>query len=121
MIYYFVFIFFLVKGLMYVEAEISTGEDGQERLIDTLSLIDAVMPDVVSSRKQGPIKAEPGGSIDSPNVAAVEGVAASGNGDPMEVDGTTEIPTEKSTILKVKKLNSILNKRKFHVNQYSSF
>ena len=37
---------------MYVEAEISTGEDGQERLIDTLSLIDAVMPDVVSSRKQ---------------------------------------------------------------------
>ena len=40
------------KGLMYVEAEISTGEDGTERLIDTLSLIDAVMPDVVSSRKQ---------------------------------------------------------------------
>ena len=37
---------------MYVEAEISTGEDGVERLIDTLSLIDAVMPDVVSSRKQ---------------------------------------------------------------------
>jgi transducin (beta)-like 1 len=27
------------KGLMYVEAEISTGEDGVERLIDTLSLI----------------------------------------------------------------------------------
>ena len=41
-----------VQGLMYVEAEISTGEDGTERLIDTLSLIDAVMPDVVSSRKQ---------------------------------------------------------------------
>ena len=55
------------KGLMYVEAEISTGEvkkqfqtrihffgsgeDGTERLIDTLSLIDAVMPDVVTSRK----------------------------------------------------------------------
>ena len=37
---------------MYVEAEISTGEDGTERLIDTLSLIDAVMPDVGSSRKQ---------------------------------------------------------------------
>ena len=34
---------------MYVEAEISTGEDGTERLIDTLSLIDAVMPDVVTS------------------------------------------------------------------------
>jgi hypothetical protein len=43
---------FVYQGLMYVEAEISTGEDGTERLIDTLSLIDAVMPDVVSSRKQ---------------------------------------------------------------------
>ena len=42
----------LFQGLMYVEAEISTGDDGTDRLIDTLSLIDAVMPDVVSSRKQ---------------------------------------------------------------------
>lgn len=86
------------KGLMYVEAEISTGEDGTERLIDTLSLIDAVMPDVVSSRKQGPIKAEPGSSMDSPSVAPVEGTA--GTSDPMDVDGTTEIPPEKSTVLK---------------------
>lgn len=84
---------------MYVEAEISTGEDGTERLIDTLSLIDAVMPDVVSSRKQGPIKAEPGSSLDSPSVAPVEGTA--GTSDPMDVDGTTEIPPEKSTVLKV--------------------
>ena len=84
---------------MYVEAEISTGEDGTERLIDTLSLIDAVMPDVVSSRKQGPIKAEPGSSMDSPSVAPVEGTA--GTSDPMDVDGTTEIPPEKSTVLKV--------------------
>ena len=59
------------KGLMYVEAEISTGEDGTERLIDTLSLIDAVMPDVVTSRKgleregKPPLK-EPGGEVDSP-------------------------------------------------------
>ena len=60
--------------------------------------IDAVMPDVVSSRKQGPIKAEPG-PADSPNVTAVEGVA--GGGDQMDVDGTTEIPAEKSTVLKV--------------------
>ena len=48
---------------------------------------------------QGPIKAEPGGSIDSPSVTAVEG--GPGNSDPMDVDGTTEIPTEKSTVLKV--------------------
>ena len=53
---------------MYVEAELSTGEDGTERIIDTLSLIgkrpelpnivqidsilDAVMPDVVNSTKK---------------------------------------------------------------------
>ena len=69
---------------MYVEAEISTGEDGNERLIDTLSLIDAVMPDVVSSRKQAPIKAEPGASMDSPSAPPVEGI---GGNDPMDVDG----------------------------------
>ena len=69
---------------MYVEAEISTGEDGNERLIDTLSLIDAVMPDVVSSRKQAPIKAEPGANMDSPSAPAVEGGGAN---DPMDVDG----------------------------------
>jgi len=40
------------KGLLYVEAEIATGEDGNERSIECLSLIDAVMPDVVASRKQ---------------------------------------------------------------------
>ena len=37
---------------MYVEAEIATGEDGAERSIECLSLIDAVMPDVVASRRQ---------------------------------------------------------------------
>ena len=58
------------KGLMYVEAEISVAEDGTERLIDTLSLIDAVMPDVVTSRKQVDnaaakltLKAEPGSPL----------------------------------------------------------
>ena len=91
---------------MYFEAEISTGADGTERLIDTLSLIDAVMPDVVSSRKQGPIKAEPGSSMDSPSVAPVEGTA--GNSDPMDVDGTTEIPPEKSTVLKVSDSGGII-------------
>ena len=94
---------------MYVEAEISTGEDGTERLIDTLSLIDAVMPDVVTSRKQvdssgkAPIKAEPGASVDSPSApSAVEGggVGGGGGGDPMDVDSAIEIPVEKSTVLK---------------------
>lgn len=40
------------KGLQYTEAEISIGEDGAERMIESLSLIDAVMPDVVASRQQ---------------------------------------------------------------------
>ncbi|PSN48133.1 F-box-like/WD repeat-containing protein TBL1XR1 [Blattella germanica] len=42
----------LQKGLQYTEAEISIGEDGTEqRLVESLSLIDAVMPDVVASRQ----------------------------------------------------------------------
>lgn len=42
----------LHKGLQYTEAEISIGEDGTEqRLVEGLSLIDAVMPDVVASRQ----------------------------------------------------------------------
>ena len=39
------------KGLQYTEAEISIGEDGTERVIESLSLIDAVMPDVVAARQ----------------------------------------------------------------------
>lgn len=36
------------KGLQYTEAEISVGEDGSERCIENLSLIDAVMPDLLA-------------------------------------------------------------------------
>jgi len=53
--WYFIFralISIVQKGLLYVEAEIANGEDGLERSIECLSLIDAVMPDVVASRKQ---------------------------------------------------------------------
>jgi len=91
------------KGLMYVEAEISTGEDGTERLIDTLSLIDAVMPDVVTSRKgleregKPPLKGEPGGDVDSPRGEIGRGEE---QGEAMEVDSAIEIPVEKSTVLK---------------------
>lgn len=82
------------KGLMYVEAEISTGEDGTERLIDTLSLIDAVMPDVGSSRKQ----VESGKPL-----VKVEGEEPQGGGDQgeaMEVESGVEIPFEKARVLK---------------------
>lgn len=38
--------------MQYTEAEISIGEDGTEqRLVEGLSLIDAVMPDVVASKQ----------------------------------------------------------------------
>lgn len=40
------------KGLQYTEAEISVGEDGSERYIENLSLIDAVMPDILAQRQQ---------------------------------------------------------------------
>ncbi|PIK62716.1 putative F-box-like/WD repeat-containing protein TBL1XR1 [Apostichopus japonicus] len=42
------------KGLQFVEAEISVNEDGSvidTRSLDSLSLIDAVMPDIISNRK----------------------------------------------------------------------
>ncbi|XP_018027013.1 F-box-like/WD repeat-containing protein TBL1XR1 [Hyalella azteca] len=40
------------KGLLYTEVEISVGEDGTERSIESLSLIDAVMPNVISNQQQ---------------------------------------------------------------------
>lgn len=39
------------KGLQYTEAEISIGDDGSERVVESLSLIDAVVPDVIEKRK----------------------------------------------------------------------
>lgn len=38
------------KGLQYTEAEIAITEDGEERIVEGLSLIDAVAPDVVQQR-----------------------------------------------------------------------
>jgi transducin (beta)-like 1 len=63
------------KGLLYVEAEVATGEDGTERAIECLSLIDAVMPDVVASRRA------PGGSggAGANAAAATERMMSGGN------------------------------------------
>ena len=74
------------KGLLYVEAEIATGEDGTERSIECLSLIDAVMPDVVASRKQVDNKplggagsvSGAGGSSETPAIPGGIGGSASG-------------------------------------------
>ena len=40
------------KGLQFTEAEISVADDGTERMGDPLSLIDAVMPEVIEARRQ---------------------------------------------------------------------
>ncbi|CAF0996889.1 unnamed protein product [Adineta ricciae] len=40
------------KGLYYTEAELCIGDDGQERTCENLSLIDAVVPEIVETRRR---------------------------------------------------------------------
>jgi transducin (beta)-like 1 len=56
------------KGLQYTEAEISIGDDGAERMIESLSLIDAVMPDVVATRQQQAQKMTKENSAETNNI-----------------------------------------------------
>uniref|UniRef100_A0A8D2ZRN0 F-box-like/WD repeat-containing protein TBL1XR1 n=1 Tax=Scophthalmus maximus TaxID=52904 RepID=A0A8D2ZRN0_SCOMX len=113
------------KGLQYVEAEVSINEDGtlfDGRPIESLSLIDAVMPDVVQTRQQAyrdkmaqqqaaasaPTSAT-GGSITG-NAKNGENTAngeengahalANNHADLMEVDGDVEIPQNKAMVLR---------------------
>uniref|UniRef100_A0A8C4E4P6 TBL1X/Y related 1 n=1 Tax=Dicentrarchus labrax TaxID=13489 RepID=A0A8C4E4P6_DICLA len=113
------------KGLQYVEAEVSINEDGtlfDGRPIESLSLIDAVMPDVVQTRQQAyrdkmaqqqaaasaPTSAT-GGSI-AGNAKNGENTAngeengahalANNHADLMEVDGDVEIPQNKAMVLR---------------------
>ncbi|GFX04295.1 hypothetical protein TNCV_3974441 [Trichonephila clavipes] len=87
------------KGLQYTEAEISIGEDGSETMIESLSLIDAVMPDAVLLRQQQ--------AHNSKN-AVVKSETANANGndggtnhsESMEVDASIEIPSSRATILR---------------------
>ncbi|KAM8858126.1 F-box-like/WD repeat-containing protein TBL1X [Synchiropus splendidus] len=113
----------LQKGLQYVEAEISINEDGtvfDGRPIESLSLIDAVMPDVVQTRQQAFRD-----KLAQQQAASALPVSASGNqsgapkngdatvnGDEngthnmnnhceaMEVDVDVEIPASKATVLR---------------------
>ncbi|KAG9343587.1 hypothetical protein JZ751_013757 [Albula glossodonta] len=113
------------KGLQYVEAEVSINEDGtlfDGRPIESLSLIDAVMPDVVQTRQQAyrdklaqqqaaaaaatPVSAGnvPGNAKNGENTANGEenGAHALANNhtDMMEVDGDVEIPQNKAMVLR---------------------
>ncbi|XP_057372895.1 F-box-like/WD repeat-containing protein TBL1XR1 isoform X1 [Daphnia carinata] len=91
------------KGLQYTEAEISVGDDGSERPMESLSLIDAVMPDVVASRQQQLQNNQ------KPQVVKTEPTNSNGD-EPMhsypnpnegrEEETGVEIPASKSTVLR---------------------
>jgi len=95
------------KGLYYTEAEICVGEDGSElRLIESLSLIDAVMPEIVASRqiqnqqKQSVVKNDSQETTNGEEDTATVTPAVN-NTETLELGRTCiEIPAEKSTILK---------------------
>uniref|UniRef100_A0A8C6Z6E9 Transducin beta like 1 X-linked n=1 Tax=Nothoprocta perdicaria TaxID=30464 RepID=A0A8C6Z6E9_NOTPE len=111
----------LQKGLQYVEAEISINEDGtvfDGRPIESLSLIDAVMPDVVQTRQQAFREklAQQQASAAAAAATAAQNTPKNGeatvNGEengahainnhskPMEIDGDVEIPPNKATVLR---------------------
>uniref|UniRef100_A0A8B9XL21 F-box-like/WD repeat-containing protein TBL1XR1 n=1 Tax=Bos mutus grunniens TaxID=30521 RepID=A0A8B9XL21_BOSMU len=110
----------LQKGLQYVEAEISINEDGtvfDGRPIESLSLIDAVMPDVVQTRQQAfreklaqqqAAAAAAAAAAQNPpknGEATVNGEengahAINNHSKPMEIDGDVEIPPSKATVLR---------------------
>lgn len=90
----------LQKGLQYTEAEISIGEDGTEqRLVESLSLIDAVMPDVVASRQNQQNQQKQAIKSESQDTNGEEAVVSTQN-ENMDVDGSIEIPPSKATVLR---------------------
>uniref|UniRef100_A0A8C7FNV2 TBL1X/Y related 1 n=1 Tax=Oncorhynchus kisutch TaxID=8019 RepID=A0A8C7FNV2_ONCKI len=111
------------KGLQYVEAEVSINEDGtlfDGRPIESLSLIDAVMPDVVQTRQQAyrdklaqqqAAQAPPATTTnltanmfcysDLAHADEVLSVCHTDNHvDMMEVDGNVAIPQNKALVLR---------------------
>ncbi|KTF96725.1 hypothetical protein cypCar_00022960 [Cyprinus carpio] len=108
------------KGLQYVEAEVSINEDGtlfDGRPIESLSLIDAVMPDVVQTRQQvykDKLAQQQAAAASSTTAAATakngENTAngeengshtlSNHHSDIMEVDRAVEIPASKAMVLR---------------------
>jgi len=92
-----------VTGLQYTEAEISIGEDGTERVIEYLSLIDAVMPDVVAARQTAAQKSDQLVKTEPPATNGAEDTATTApvleNAETMEIDEAQEILANKSTVL----------------------
>uniref|UniRef100_A0A8C5BI28 TBL1X/Y related 1b n=1 Tax=Gadus morhua TaxID=8049 RepID=A0A8C5BI28_GADMO len=108
------------KGLQYVEAEVSINEDGtlfDGRPIESLSLIDAVMPDVVQTRQQAyreklAQQQQQHGSTAGSQPATKNGEGAPNgeengghglanhHGEMMEVERDVEIPQSKAMVLR---------------------
>uniref|UniRef100_A0A673J6M0 Transducin (beta)-like 1 X-linked receptor 1b n=1 Tax=Sinocyclocheilus rhinocerous TaxID=307959 RepID=A0A673J6M0_9TELE len=108
------------KGLQYVEAEVSINEDGtlfDGRPIESLSLIDAVMPDVVQTRQQvykDKLAQQQAAATSSTTAAATakngENTAngeengshtlSNHHSDMMEVDRAVEIPASEAMVLR---------------------
>ncbi|ESN91742.1 hypothetical protein HELRODRAFT_185199 [Helobdella robusta] len=81
------------KGLQYTEAEISIAEDGTERTVEAISLIDAVLPDFIEHKKQGT-------TTKGMNQCKPEKAGVDDDKEMMELDTGIEIPASKSVILK---------------------
>lgn len=91
------------KGLQYTEAEISLSEDSSEHPIEPLSLIDAVIPDVVAQRQKQHAKAhaEKAASQVTSNASTNgEDSGISNHVDAMDVDDSIAIPSNKARALR---------------------
>jgi len=91
------------KGLQYTEAEISIAEDGSERIIESLSLIDAVMPDIIEQRQQQLAKLSvKGANKDNINGSGTDGTSSNnsnnlnGNAPNGSINGSTVDPSNQS-------------------------
>lgn len=71
------------KGLLYTEVELSVGEDGDAKPVESLSLIDAVMPEIKLQKivKTEAIKNESCASIKSDTIKAEPAPETNGNED----------------------------------------
>lgn len=95
----------LQKGMKYREAEMSLNEDGTHgHKVEGLSLIDAVMPDIKYQKifKQDAAKVEikPESGVAETNGEDPAVACAIPAPEPADVDGATEIPASKATILR---------------------
>uniref|UniRef100_A0A8C2DCG8 Transducin (beta)-like 1 X-linked receptor 1b n=1 Tax=Cyprinus carpio TaxID=7962 RepID=A0A8C2DCG8_CYPCA len=100
------------KGLQYVEAEVSINEDGtlfDGRPIESLSLIDAVMPDVVQTRQQvykdklaqqQAAAAKNGETQPVTSPRNTKNIIVNHHSEMMEVDRAVEIPASKAMVLR---------------------